>query len=245
MLAASDSRSSFSHALEERGYRLARGDKGGHVAISWQGQVLPITRATKKRVAVVAAKLGDPNDLPSVEDTKQRIKADLGQTFSRMAGEVCATRRAAKGTLKSQIEQMVRLHQTERAKLDQALERRWNNETKGRTDRFRLGVKGLWDRVTGRHRAIRERNEDEAYAALMRDRHQRQSLIDAQLADRRELHQQHRTLERDLLRTVQYIKSERNEFREQLDQSDRWTKQVKNRSKRPRRRRRQSPSIEM
>ena len=56
-----------------------------------------------------------------------------------------------------------------------------------RSARLNTGLRGLWNRITGRHALIERQNEAEAYAALRRDRTQHQELIDAQLAERQQL----------------------------------------------------------
>ena len=55
--AISDSRNSFSHALEERGLFLARGDRRGHVAVTFEGEVISIPRAIGKKSKDITARL--------------------------------------------------------------------------------------------------------------------------------------------------------------------------------------------
>ena len=45
----------------------------------------------------------------------------------------------------------------------------------------------MWQRITGKHRRLREKNEHEACNALLRDRGERDDLILDQLAERRAL----------------------------------------------------------
>ena len=47
--ATSDSARTFAHALEERGFYMARGDRRGHVAVTFEGEVISISRATGKK----------------------------------------------------------------------------------------------------------------------------------------------------------------------------------------------------
>jgi hypothetical protein len=69
---------------------------------------------------------------------------------------------------------------------------RWNRETKERAKRLRTGVRGLWDRVTGEHSKTVKRNELQAWQGLRRDRHQRQTMLEAQHKERRKLQTQFR-----------------------------------------------------
>lgn len=56
--AQSDSNSSFAAALREHGLVLARGDKRGHVAVDYQGEVYPVSRWTDQKAKDVRARLG-------------------------------------------------------------------------------------------------------------------------------------------------------------------------------------------
>lgn len=58
----SDSISTFSHALKERGYHLARGDKRRFVAVDSDGEVHSIARKTGIRTKQIKERLGDPAD---------------------------------------------------------------------------------------------------------------------------------------------------------------------------------------
>jgi len=52
------------------------------------------------------------------------------------------------------------------------------------------GLRGLWHELSGRHDRIRKENERDAWAALQRDRKQRDDLIAGQLRDRQVLQQE-------------------------------------------------------
>ena len=71
--AISDSRKAFAHALEARGFYLARGDSRGFVAVDYRGEVYAIARWTGVRTREVKARLGNFEDLPSVGSVKRRI----------------------------------------------------------------------------------------------------------------------------------------------------------------------------
>lgn len=58
--AASDSSQAFANALQERGLYLARGDRRGHVAVTYDGEVLSISRMIGKPAKEVVGRLGDP-----------------------------------------------------------------------------------------------------------------------------------------------------------------------------------------
>ncbi|AJP71711.1 relaxase/mobilization nuclease domain-containing protein [Sphingomonas hengshuiensis] len=185
--AVSDSRDAFGKALEERGLHLAKGDRRGHVVVSYEGEVFALSRLIDKRAKEVTAKLGKPDDLRSVEDTKAHIAAAIAPRLGGYITEARRIARAAMQPLNDQRQAMQQHHADERRKLDEGQKQRWEAETKLRAGRLRGGVMGLWDRVTGDYQKAKGQNEREAFFALQRDREQRQALVAAQLAERRVL----------------------------------------------------------
>ncbi|GAK34610.1 hypothetical protein JCM17846_28900 [Iodidimonas nitroreducens] len=185
--AISDSRQTFSHALEERGLYLARGDRRSHVAVTFEGEVISIARATGRKSKDVRARLGKPDELRSIEDARKRIAEDI---LPRMKAHLDKARADAKqelNALNARREAMARAHAEERAKLNAGQKARFEAEARMRAERFRKGMAGLWDRLTGKRRELEKQNELEALWALQRDRDQRQMMLNAQLRERQDL----------------------------------------------------------
>ena len=65
----------------------------------------------------------------------------------------------------------------ERRDLRKSQEERWQSEAKERQARFRKGLRGVLDRVTGQHRRIKKRNVRETEAAHLRERQERDRQI--------------------------------------------------------------------
>ena len=185
--AVSDSKAAYIQALKSRGFTLARGDRRGHVAVSPEGEVLSITRYTGKKTKEIRARLGETSGLPSVEEARQALAQDLKTTFRRHLKEADQLKRRSLAPLEIQRQAMVEAHRRERAALKEKQGIRWSDEARTRSGRFDKGLKGLWSQLTGRHAEIYRQNVKEAHTALMRDRAQRQALIDGQMHDRQSL----------------------------------------------------------
>ena len=82
---------------------------------------------------------------------------------------------------------MVAQHRMAREELAQRQQRRRDEEARERAKRFRKGLGGLWDRVTGRHAKLCHQAEQEAAAQASRDTAEKQALIDRQLEERQRL----------------------------------------------------------
>lgn len=185
--AVSDTRAAFEHALAERGLILAKGDRRGHVAVTHEGEVLSVARYTGKKAKEVRAKLGEPDRLPSVDDAKARMSQDMAGAFKRHVQEARASHGEEQAKLDARRMVMAKAHGAERQKLDAAQRERWAREARERQARFLTGVRGVFAWMSGAQARTRKQNEAEAYAALLRDRAQRDALVAAQLDERQGL----------------------------------------------------------
>lgn len=188
--AVSDSKAAFMQALKARGITLAKGDRRGHVAITPEGEVLSIARYTGKKTKEIEKRLGSLDTLPSVQAAKAQLAKDLSVNFLRLRREADEQKRRDLAPLDQQRAAMVQAQRAERTMLKAGQERRWAEETRARAERFEKGMKGVWGRLSGKHAQMQRQNEREAYAALARDRTQRQGVIEAQMRDRQVLQAQ-------------------------------------------------------
>lgn len=192
--AISDSLPAFRNALESRGYYLAQGDRRGFVAVDYQGEIYSLSRWCSVKSKQLKERLGDPDKLPPVEEVKAKIEGKLRDKLAHFANEARAEFALAQAGLLEQKRKLVALQRHERQVLRELQLVRWMQEQRERLERFRTGLKGLWDRLTGRHANIAERNTNEVLRASERDDQERQALIDRQLEDRRALQRQIKAL---------------------------------------------------
>ena len=183
--AISDSRAGFEAALQERGFKLARGDRRGFVAVPFDGEVLSLSRYVGVKKKEMEARLGSPKALPSVDETKAVIAKELTsvvRSYLQQADE--DHRRAMKPHLVRKAE-MTNRHRDERAKLETLHAERSQEEALQRSARLRTGLFGVWDRVTGKRKQVMRENELESTASRQRDTQERNTLL------RNQVHQRH------------------------------------------------------
>ncbi|MDQ0465585.1 hypothetical protein QO010_003374 [Caulobacter ginsengisoli] len=219
--AASDSGASFSKALEERGLYLARGDRRGHVALTYEGEVLSVARYVGKKTKEIAARLGPAESLRDVEATRMRIAEVIAPKLRGLLGEVETTRQLEAARLDQQRQAMRTQHASERKRLDEGQRARSEAEGRARAERMRSGLAGLWDKLRGEHAKLRKQNELEAFMALQRDRVQRGTLVTAQLQDRQQLQAEIRQARQR--HTLRVTELHRDLARQQVPQPERPT----------------------
>jgi len=183
----SDSKTAFTHALEERGYKIARGNRRGFVAVDTHGEVYSIPRQANVKTRAVRERLGDEEHLPSVDEVKAQFAKEMIPALLRMKNTQGQQFQDHRTLFEGKREKLVKRQQRERKELAQKQVQRQAVEIKTRQGRFRTGLKGFWDRVRGQHARIRKQNELEASQSYRRDRQQKDALIFRHLGERQHL----------------------------------------------------------
>lgn len=175
----------FAHAPKEQGYILARGDRRGFVAVDHWGEVFAMSKWVGIKTKEVRTRLADEKNLPSVDEARSQIAKDMTarlETLSQEQITVLTTRRAE---LEEKWQTLVRQNQAERQKLIETQQSYWQDKQQEWRSNFNRGIRGLFDRFTGRRKQIEERNEQEAWQIQMRQQQERDALIFDQLEIRR------------------------------------------------------------
>lgn len=185
--AASDSGRAFQSALGARGYWLAQGDRRAVVAIDINGEIYAVARWIGLNTRDVVARTNDIVSLPTVAEVREhvsRLVRDKMADFIESATEEFS--RAAQA-LEGQRIAMVEQHRKARRELQAAQQIRAIHEAQQRAKRFRKGILGLWDLLTGKQAEIRKENELAAAASARRDSTERHELVSVQLLERQHL----------------------------------------------------------
>lgn len=203
----SDSKQAFSAALERQGYYLASGDRRGYVAVDWRGEVYSLSRWLGEKNKALAARLGEPAQLPSVDESKARIDQALIERCQQHQAALTKRHEQEQQALTALKETLIEKQRAEREALHQQQEARWAADTKLRSARIRKGWSGLWDKVTGQSKRTRARNELEALQAQQRDRLQRDQLIWSHIQERTKIDQQRTARQQHSLTEIQGLAS--------------------------------------
>jgi len=232
--AISDTKTSFEHALHEKGYFLAEGDKRGFVALDVYGEVYSLTRQLGQKAKALEARLGNSNELPSVQEVKGGIQGKLSKLFDSYKEELRTAHDEKLKPLLTDKARMTSEHRSVRASLNEYQQKRWQTEELKRSARIRKGFKGIWDKLNGRYWKTRKANEQEAWQAHMRDRKQQEGLIQQQLTERQNLQTQiglmrdaqekeRQVLVRDLSHVAKHEEKSKNAQRSKTNTQNRGT----------------------
>lgn len=185
----SDGLNGLRHALEEHGYFLAKGDRRGVVALDIHGEVYSVARWTGVKTKELQARLRGHEALPAVADVSKNIRSRMSQRLRAHIQEDRQKQREEEKPLLTQRASMVAAQRAEREQLARRQEQRLRLEQKQRAERLHTGIRGVWELLTGKARAIRKQNEQEAYQGYLRDRDQRERVYAEQAKERKAIQQ--------------------------------------------------------
>ena len=217
--AISDNAATFAHALEERGFKLARGDRRGYVAIDETGEPYAIARWSGVKTKAVRERLGDASTLPSLAEAQERYAREMRTTMDNHRREMLDAARERKEEHARVWATLVARQQEQRQRAIAAQEQRQQQEAIQRQARFRKGLGGVWDHLRGEHARIQRQNETEAYATFERDRKQRDEMIFRQIEERRRIDQDRQRERLDQLRQRQEARSDARAFAQREEQA--------------------------
>lgn len=189
-----DDRKSLEHALQDRGFFLAKGDKRGFVVLDHAGEVWSLPRLVDVKTKDVRSRLGEGDDLSSVSDARKSIGDRMTPAMRRHIKESREQFTQRSMRLGKQKEEMTRAHRSARTEQEALQKSEWDNENLARVARMPKGMRGLWDRITGRYQEIRRFNEAEAQRSRERQEEERQKLIDKQREERAVLQERFKEL---------------------------------------------------
>lgn len=184
--AISDSSGGFFHAMQERGFTVAKGDKKGRiVAVDIHGEIYSIPSKLKIPVKDVRARLGDEQNLQSVDEAQAKIANEMLPIMARFRDELKTETQYQKEDLTNERDILVQDQRAGRAEFRMRLKERQLQENIARQARFRIGFKGIWDRIRGEHKRITQENLEEAKRSSARDMEEKNQFIQNQLGQRR------------------------------------------------------------
>jgi len=192
--AGSDSSAAFAAALLERGLYLAGGDRRGHVAVDQNGEVYAVSRWVGVKAKEVRAKLGNTDDLPSVDGVRKQFEQHLFQYAHEYGDDGGATPDQQQEALNVKRASLVARHRKARAALQQSQDQHRITETKLRSAQLSSGLKAVWFRLSGQYQTLRQNIEVEAQACVTRDHCEMQMLIEQQLRERQTLQNEFKVL---------------------------------------------------
>ena len=151
------------------------------------------------RTKEVRERLGDPAELAGVEETKVALRDRLSPRLNELADEMKDRQAEERQPLVDEAKRLAAHHRSERDRLNEVQEKRWLEDNAARQERLRTGLKGLWDRLSGKAQQVKEANAFEAWEAAKRDQAQRDQLILDQMLERRTVQQRLDSMRQDQL----------------------------------------------
>lgn len=185
--ASSKTQAELRESLRQQGFVLAQGDRRAFVVLDQFCEVYAIPRWLKLKTKEVHAKIDRPQDLPGVGDVRKQIAHGMQERLLTLqSGQNHAIEHRLK-EINGALTALKARQKTAWEDLAQDQTTRMNLETTERQARYNKGLRGILDRLTGRHGKIRQQNELEYAASLKRDQREKDELTFIQLKESRSL----------------------------------------------------------
>jgi hypothetical protein len=216
----SDSKTAFFAALQEKGFYLCKGSRRGFVALDWQGNIYSLSRWTGEKNMALKAKLGEAEQLLSVEKMQHSINLMMTKKHREFQAVLKdeITRKTA--PLKRQHQRIISRQRNARAKQKKEQQFRQWQESITRSKRLRTGLLGLWDWVSGGRRKIVKHSAAEFETQKQSDQQECLHLHIQQKAEQQNIHSHIAQLKR-------YYQSIRADLKAEFEQ---WKIQDANRT---------------
>jgi hypothetical protein len=206
--AVSDNKASFEKALNEYGYYLAKGDRRGFVAIDYRGEVYSLSRWMGVKTKDLKARLGHLEPLPNTKEVSTQISLRMSQKLETYIGQVQTSMNKSLEPFRQKKKALQNYHQTQRKDFQKKQEERCKEEATERYQNLPKGFKALWSRMSGKYRKIKAQSERKAEHCKIRDREEKQSLVDRQLTDRQNLQDQVQPIHRKHQKLIVQLKKD-------------------------------------
>jgi hypothetical protein len=189
-----DTRKAFENSLRDRGLFLAKGDKRGFVLIDHQGDVHSLPRVLDLKTKDVRQRLGDGDDLASVDATRKIIAARMTPALRQHVKESRERFQDRSAKLGAYKEDMTRIHRAAREKLVHRQQEEKDDVARANAARLPKGLRGFWQRLTGEFKATRKLCEAASSDIQLRHVQEHDKMVDAQRAQRDVLQERFRDL---------------------------------------------------
>ena len=210
--AVSDTRAAFEHALREKGFRLARGDRRGFVVVDHLGEVMSVPRWVGAKTKSVRERLGSEKSLPDVQTVQANYAREMADKMGGFADDLKARNAERLAERSAQKQALIDRQRAERADVLKRIEERAAQEAIERQAKFRGGLKGMWDWMRGENARIKRENEAEALQSKARDETEKEALIQRQREQRTFFRQRQAQKREKLAAQYQEVSKERAEF---------------------------------
>ncbi len=181
----SDTQSAFTSAIKKHGYVLARGDRRGFVAVDHRGEVFAVSKWAGIKTKEVRSRLTDEKTLPSVDEARTQIANDMATRLSAIFQEQTSVFGTRMAELEEKRRALNHQHKAERQKLLDTQSSHWQDKQQEWKKNYNKGIRGLFDRITGKRKAIEKRIEQDAWHVKTCQQQERDALIFQQLEPRR------------------------------------------------------------
>lgn len=190
----SDSTKALNAALSEHGFMLAKGDRRGFVAVDYRGEVYSLARYAGVKTKEVKQRLGDPDSLPSVDETKAKFKKRITPNLNKLIKQQKQNHRTQKSILQEKVFTLAKQHKLTRKVLVKRQQKEREQFKHRNAAQTKKGLAGVWDFLSGKSAQRKKEAQLRAWEQTKEHQQQKDDIIFKQLEERWELRKENRRM---------------------------------------------------
>ena len=183
----SDSTKALNAALSEHGFMLAQGDKRGFVAVDYRGEVYSLSRYAGVKTKEVKQRLGDPDSLPSVDETKAIFKKRIMPNLNKLIKRQKQNHKTQKSILQEKVFTLAKQQKQARQALSKHQHKERELFKRHNAAQTRKGIAGMWDFLSGKTTQRKKETQFKEWQQAKKHQQQRDTIIFKQLDERQKL----------------------------------------------------------
>ncbi len=216
------------------------------MAVDHKGEAYSVSRYVGIKAKDIRARLGDSKDNPSLEKAESRAKQQITDRLKELEAEQQREFESKRQQALDEKERQDAEHRRTRERLNQHQAEQAQQQADEHASRFRHGVFGFWDRLTGRRKKTETQNSLEARQAQEQRQKETDDLTRLQALEDLQRREEAKAKRRNNVEAVQELRSDIKEFSRAAERARRLSireQRLKN-SHKQRQRNRDGPSYE-
>ncbi len=190
----SDSAKALNAALSEHGFMLAKGDRRGFVAVDYRGEVYSLTRYAGVKTKEVKQRLGDTDNLPSVDEAKAIFKKRITPNLNKLIKQQKQNHHTQKSILQEKVFTLAKQQKLKRKALGKRQQKERELFKHHNAAQTRKGLAGVWDFLSGKATQRKKEAQFKEWQQAKEHQQQKDDTIFKQLESRQKLQRENKRM---------------------------------------------------
>ena len=180
---------SLARKLKEHGLHLARGDRRGCVVIDSKRNIYSLSRFGGISTKEIKVRIGDSNKLPSVKAVNSSLRNSFNSEVKQKIADFKLSQLEERKPIELEKEALIKRQINERKTLDEKHRVQLRKRSTKAKGLYRKGLRGIFDKVTGRYERIRKIEKKSLNSLEQQYRIRKQQMVFEHIREQRKIYE--------------------------------------------------------